>query len=98
MLGGVGKLVVGALVGLVVAGAGAWFTLAGDVVTRAQAIDLIEVHSPYIEDRKVLLLNAEETIKLREAVSDLAVIMEKFTLRLEYEMEAHHPEHPEDRR
>ena len=96
MNGGLVKVVLGALVGLVVAGAGAWFALAGDVVTEAQAIDLIEVHSPYIEDRKLLLLNAEETKKLREAVSDLAVSMAKFTLALEYEMAVHHASHPED--
>lgn len=65
-MNGGAKIIFAATIGALVAGGGAWFTLAGDVVTEAQAIDLIEVHSPYVEDRKIMLQGLEEVKGMRD--------------------------------
>ncbi len=59
-MNGATKVLLRALLGTVITGAGAWLTWASDVVTEAKAIDLIETHSPYLEDRKILLKGLED--------------------------------------
>ena len=60
------RLLIAALLGIVISGAGAWLTWARDVVTEAKAIDLIERHNPYLEDRKILFQGLEELKTIRQ--------------------------------
>lgn len=66
MNGGLTKIALGVLLGAAVTGAGAWLTWASDVVTEAKAIDLIETHSPYLEDRKLLMKGLEDIGEIAE--------------------------------
>ena len=91
---GLAKALVGALVGSVIVGAGAWLTLAGDVVTEAKAIDLIEIHSPYAEDRKILLQGLEEVKGIR---NEMALMRGDMTALLLF-MKAANDKHSEDHR
>ena len=45
-------LVVAALLGALVSGASAWVTLGRQMVTRDEVLQIVEAHSPYLEDRK----------------------------------------------
>ena len=64
------RLLIAALLGTVLTGAGAWLTWARDVVTEAKAIDLIERHNPYLEDRKILFQGLEELAAIRRIMDE----------------------------
>ena len=90
---GMTKAVLGALVGIVITGTGAWFALAGDVVTEAKAIDLIEVHSPYSVDRKILLQGLEEVKGIREQMFLMRADMSALLLYMKAANEKHDEDH-----
>jgi hypothetical protein len=82
--GTVTKVVLAALVSAVLTGVGAWLTLARDVVTEAQAIDLIESRSPYLEDRKLLEKNLWEVAELRQDMTDLTLAVRELAVEMKH--------------
>ena len=48
------RIVAGALLGALVSGAGAWVIWASEITDEAKVIELIEIYSPYITDKKAL--------------------------------------------
>ena len=87
---GLSKIIIAALLAVVVAGAGAWLTWASDTVTESQAIDLIEIHSPYLVDRKILENSLEEVGELRSAIVELAIAVRELTVKVDHSLDAHH--------
>jgi hypothetical protein len=88
-------MIIAALLGCVVTGAGAWLTWASDVVTEAKAIDLIEIHSPYVEDRKILINHLNEAAELRKELSELVALTRELNVKLDiytvdHEIDDHH--------
>lgn len=70
---GLQAAVLGALIGAVASGAGAYLTWAKDIQSRDDVIQIIETQSPYIEDRKVLAEALTEIKGLRNDVQELAL-------------------------
>ena len=48
------RIVAAVLLGALVSGAGVWITWASEVTNRAEVIELIDIYSPYITDKKAL--------------------------------------------
>lgn len=65
---------IGAMVGAVLSAGGAYLTWAKDVRSESEVIRLIEAHSPYIEDRKLLLERLED---LKKFSNDLEIVKTK---------------------
>lgn len=86
------KIVI-ALLSVVLTGAGAWLTWGREVRSESKVIDLIETHSPYLEDRKLFERSLVELEKLSEAVTKLTITMEGFSIVLQHELDGHEEDH-----
>lgn len=63
---GIGKVVLSALIGVVVAGSGAWLSLASRTPTREEVKEIMDRESPYMLDRKLIqdrIGRSEDAIK-----------------------------------
>jgi Tfp pilus assembly protein PilO len=87
---GLPKLIIAALLGVVVTGAGAWLTWASDVVTEAKAIDLIELHSPYRDDRALVKEALSEVKELRKELFEHQEEFKELAAELKTELRMHH--------
>ena len=72
------RLVIAALLGTLLTGAGTWVTWGRNIVDEPKVIELIETRSPYVQDRRYLEKTAEtiEEVRLEvvEQGKDLAEI------------------------
>ena len=89
------KLVI-VLLSVVFTGAGAWLTWGREVRSESKVIDLIETHSPYLEDKKLVERSLVQLDKLTEAVVKLTITMEGFSVVLQHQLDQDH--HDKDSR
>ena len=80
------------LLSVVLTGAGAWLTWGREVRSESKVIDLIETHSPYLEDRKLFEKNLEESAELRRTLIDLAGAVRELTVKVDHVIQTHHGE------
>lgn len=94
-MAGIPKLIIAALLGATVTGAGAWLTWASDIVTESKAIDLIENYSPYAKDQALVKEALEEVKALRKDLSAHTEDFARLDEKLSMELRMHHgaPEH-----
>ncbi len=64
---GLWKHVAYILISLFVAGAASWLAFGANKVGRVEVVDIVNTHSPYIEDRKLLNTNLERMSTAIEA-------------------------------
>ena len=89
--------VVIALLSVVLTGAGAWLTWGREVRSESKVIDLIETHSPYIEDRKLFERSLVQLDELTEAVGELTITMKGFSIVLQHQLDQDHHDDEENR-
>jgi len=70
------KAVTGALMGIIVTGALAWFSFGADqFVTEERVRDMIETEAPYIQDRALLVSMMSQVAEILDRVRELELQM-----------------------